>query len=151
MITNAPGRTNCDFSRSFLAYFLFFLIEMTLIDISFLNSATSFLAHTINLYSLCRPGNQDYQKIIHFYFFFTKKGRNGQRKSRIFIGISCNHDTVVSEKSEISKRQFSVKDNLLISKIFIQNSSCSILKILLLTLTFCCFDFFLNQFGFDSM
>jgi len=44
-----------------------------------------------NLYSLCSPGNQDYQKIIHFNFFFINIARNRHCESCIFIGISCNY------------------------------------------------------------
>ena len=52
------------------------------------------------LYSLCSPGNQDYQKIIHF-LFFIKKGRNRQCKSCIllelvvFINESCYNKTYI--------------------------------------------------------
>jgi len=49
-----------------------------------------------NLYTLCSPGNQDYQKIIHFYLFFIKKGRNRQCKNR-FIGISWRNIFLIIE------------------------------------------------------
>jgi len=51
-----------------------------------------------NVYSLCSPGNQDYQKII---IFFIKKGRNRQCKSSIFWNYqcSCNYEWIMDQDS----------------------------------------------------
>jgi len=45
-----------------------------------------------SLYSLCSPGNHDYQKIIKFLTFFKKKGRNWPSKfdNQKYISLSIS-------------------------------------------------------------